>query len=234
MDTRLASGSGVTHDLTWRIDGPGYAGPTELATGQTDLTHAFDRLGQFTLEFEVIADTNFVKPERYGANVDSVSWTVNVGCPEDPDPPLPDAGSAYDTPPSGTMLTPPAAGSPPPPSAPSPERSLVMAGSTRGVGPATGPCRFPDFAQHWSTCPRPHIAARASSISRKYPSPGISCRWWVSAIIWKNPASGATNVPGRRSSSSGIGAGSTRTNCSPRLMPASEPGTNHNPPSSGW
>jgi len=90
VDTRLAVGSGVTHDLTWRIDGPGYAGPTELATGQTNLTHAFERLGQYTLEFEVIADTNFVKPERYGSNMESVSWTVNVGCPDNPDPPLPD------------------------------------------------------------------------------------------------------------------------------------------------
>ena len=90
VDTRLATGSSVTHDLTWRIDGPGYAGPTVLATGQSSLTHSFDRLGQYTIEFEVIADTNFVKPERYGANVDSVSWTVNVGCPDNPDPPLPD------------------------------------------------------------------------------------------------------------------------------------------------
>jgi hypothetical protein len=90
LDARLAVGPGVTHEITWRIDGPGYVGPTVLATGETSLTHAFESVGQFTLEAEVIADTNFIKPERYGPNVASATWTINVGCPDNPDPPLPD------------------------------------------------------------------------------------------------------------------------------------------------
>lgn len=78
VGTRLSIGPDVTNSLTWTIEGPGYPAPTTLTTGTTALSHTFDQPGVHTVTCEVVADTNFVKPSRNAANVDSVSWTVTV------------------------------------------------------------------------------------------------------------------------------------------------------------
>lgn len=78
VSTRLSSGANVTNSVTWRIDGPGYSGPTVVATGVTGYTHTFSEPGLYELTSEVVADTNFVKPARYGANRDVATWSVEV------------------------------------------------------------------------------------------------------------------------------------------------------------
>jgi hypothetical protein len=76
--TRLSSGPGVTHSVAWHLDGPGYAGPTLVATATTSYVPSFDQPGLYQLRCEVVADTNFVKPERFGANRDVATWSVEV------------------------------------------------------------------------------------------------------------------------------------------------------------
>jgi hypothetical protein len=76
--TRLSTGPAVTNDLRWTIDGPGYPGPTVVAQGLANHLHTFDQPGTYTLTAEVVADTNFVQPSKYGANADTVSWSVEV------------------------------------------------------------------------------------------------------------------------------------------------------------
>ena len=78
VTTRFSAGPGVTNSITWSIDGPGYPGPTPVASGVTSYNHTFAQTGTYTLTCEVVADTNFVKPQRYGANRDSASWTIEV------------------------------------------------------------------------------------------------------------------------------------------------------------
>jgi hypothetical protein len=76
--TRLAIGANVTNSMTWRVEGPGLPTPTTIATGSPALTRPFTEPGTYTLTCEVIADTNFVKPERTDANSDTASWSVSV------------------------------------------------------------------------------------------------------------------------------------------------------------
>jgi hypothetical protein len=57
-----------------------------VAGGSATYQHTFDEPGQYTLSCEVAADTNFILPPKYGANVDTASWTVDVA--EVPAPPL--------------------------------------------------------------------------------------------------------------------------------------------------
>ena len=76
--TRLATGGGVTNDITWQIQGPGYPTPTTVATGTTSYAHLFVSGGTYTLTCEVIADTNYIKPAKYGANVDVATWTIST------------------------------------------------------------------------------------------------------------------------------------------------------------
>ena len=82
---RLATGPGVTNNITWRVQGPGYATPTTVATGTTEYTRLFPSPGSYTISCEIVADTNFIKPLRYGANVDTATWTVRVDCTNDAD-----------------------------------------------------------------------------------------------------------------------------------------------------
>jgi len=82
---RLATGPEVTNNITWRIQGPGYPAPTMVATGTTLYTHIFPSPGSYTISCEIVADTNFIKPLRYGANVDTATWTVRVDCTNDAD-----------------------------------------------------------------------------------------------------------------------------------------------------
>ena len=78
VQTRLALGGGVTNSITWKIQGPGYPDPTIVATGVTTYERSFSQEGSYTLWCEVIADTNFIKPTKNGANVDTVSWNITV------------------------------------------------------------------------------------------------------------------------------------------------------------
>jgi hypothetical protein len=78
VDTRLSAGAGVTNEFTWQLQGPGDSEPYVVATGTTVHTQTFDEPGTHSLTCEVIADTNFVKPQKYGANRDVVSWTIDV------------------------------------------------------------------------------------------------------------------------------------------------------------
>ena len=76
--TRLASGTGVTNDFTWTLQGPGYPTPAVVFTGSPSYSRGFVQAGTYTLTCEVTADTNFVKPAKYGVNRESASWTVDA------------------------------------------------------------------------------------------------------------------------------------------------------------
>ncbi|MCP3979844.1 MAG: hypothetical protein GY716_11095 [bacterium] len=78
VSTRLGTGEGVTHELTWSVEAPGDGEPQILAGGTPEFAHVFDAPGTHVVRCEVIADTNFVKPLKYGANVDTATWTVEV------------------------------------------------------------------------------------------------------------------------------------------------------------
>lgn len=78
VSTRLATGGGVTNSFTWRLEGPGFPPGTIIATGSPALTRSFTEPGTYTLTCEVIADTNFVKPAKTGANRDVAIWSVVV------------------------------------------------------------------------------------------------------------------------------------------------------------
>lgn len=75
---RLAIGPGVTNAFTWKLQGPGYPTPTVVATGSPSHSRTFSPAGAYTLTCEVVADANYVKPSKNGANVDVASWTVQV------------------------------------------------------------------------------------------------------------------------------------------------------------
>lgn len=76
--TRLASGTGVTNGFTWTLQGPGYPTPTVVFTGSPSYSRGFAQAGFYTLTCDVSADTNFVKPSKYGANRETASWTVDA------------------------------------------------------------------------------------------------------------------------------------------------------------
>jgi len=78
VDTRLSAGAGVTNEFTWELQGPGDPEPYTVASGTAVHTQTFDGPGSYTLTCEVVADTNFVKPQKYGANRDVASWTIDV------------------------------------------------------------------------------------------------------------------------------------------------------------
>jgi hypothetical protein len=74
----LAVGAVVTNAVTWQLEGPGFPVPTTIASGLPALTHSFAEPGTYTLTCEVVADTNFIKPEKTDANRDVASWSVSV------------------------------------------------------------------------------------------------------------------------------------------------------------
>jgi hypothetical protein len=76
--TRLSSGAHVSNLVTWRLREPGQALPLVIATGTDSLTHVFEQAGDHLLDVEVIADANFVKRAKDGANVDLVTWEIGV------------------------------------------------------------------------------------------------------------------------------------------------------------
>jgi hypothetical protein len=76
--TRLSIGPAVTNSFTWSIEGPGYPTPTVVATGAAAHSHGFGQPGSYVVRCEVVADTNFVRPQKYGANRDVATWAVDV------------------------------------------------------------------------------------------------------------------------------------------------------------
>jgi hypothetical protein len=78
ITTRFAAGPNVTNDVEWSVQGPSDPEPVPVATGVTSYSHTFTEAGQHTLRCTVTADTNFIKPFRYGSNVDEAVWTVEA------------------------------------------------------------------------------------------------------------------------------------------------------------
>ncbi len=78
VQTRLGIGTNVTNSITWKLQGPGFPDPTIVASGVEDYERSFSEDGLYTMSCEVIADTNFIKPSKNGANVDTVSWDITV------------------------------------------------------------------------------------------------------------------------------------------------------------
>lgn len=81
---RLPVGDGVANAITWTKKGPSDAAPRVVATGSTSLPTLFGEAGKWTVTCEVNAASNFVKPEKAGANVESVSWSVTAKTPGRP------------------------------------------------------------------------------------------------------------------------------------------------------
>jgi len=78
VETRLAQPS--TNAFTWTVSGPTDPMPVVVLTGQPVLDYVFPADGEYRVDCEVIANTNFIKPARYGVNRDVASWTVTATC----------------------------------------------------------------------------------------------------------------------------------------------------------
>ena len=87
VTTRFATD--VTNEIEWTLEGPGYPDPTVVASDVTQYDATFATAGQFILRCRVTADTNFIKPEKTGANEDTSTWFVSVSFPEDATTTLP-------------------------------------------------------------------------------------------------------------------------------------------------
>ena len=85
ITTRLSDGPDVTNSIVWKLKGPGPTIPVVVATGTESYTHTFTQPGFYTLSVELIADTNYVKPVKTGANRDLSSWTIGVSELEPPE-----------------------------------------------------------------------------------------------------------------------------------------------------
>lgn len=79
---RLSVGS-ATDAITWKLTKPQGA-PAVVDSGTPTHAETFGKEGLHKVEVEVVADTNFVKPQKYGANRDSVLWNVNVAATAPP------------------------------------------------------------------------------------------------------------------------------------------------------
>jgi len=78
VTTRLSQGLGVTHSVRWLLKGPGDSSPVTMASGDESFTHLFSAPGDYVVTCEVIADTNFVKSEKTGANRGVAQWNVEI------------------------------------------------------------------------------------------------------------------------------------------------------------
>lgn len=77
VTTRFGQGT-VTNSITWSVQGPGDLQPIVVATDVEDYSHLLDRLGDYTVICDVIADTNLIKPEKYDGNRDTVVWNIEA------------------------------------------------------------------------------------------------------------------------------------------------------------
>lgn len=82
VETRL-SAAPATSTVVWELTAPS-GPPTTVATGTTAYEATFDVEGLHELKATVTADTNFVKPQKYGANRDVVTWDVTVAASAPP------------------------------------------------------------------------------------------------------------------------------------------------------
>jgi len=78
VGTRFAVGPNVTNDIQWSVRNPGDAGFTPVASSVTSISHSFPAEGTGAVRCTITADTNFIKPAKNAANVDTFTWTVNV------------------------------------------------------------------------------------------------------------------------------------------------------------
>ncbi len=76
VTTRLATG--VTNEIEWTLEGPGYPVPTVVATDVAQYEATFTVSGEYILQCQVTADTNFIKPEKNWTNVDTSTWIVSA------------------------------------------------------------------------------------------------------------------------------------------------------------
>jgi hypothetical protein len=76
--TRLSVGPNIVNRFTWSLVPPGAVFPVLVGSGSPALILSFSEPGTYELTAQVVADINFVKPERWDANVDLVHWTVEV------------------------------------------------------------------------------------------------------------------------------------------------------------
>jgi hypothetical protein len=88
--TRLAAPP-ATNQLTWRVVTPSNPTAVVVQTGTTTLDYVFTEGGPYQVTCEVVADTNFIKPVRYGLNVDTATWDVTATCTGGSGGGLPDA-----------------------------------------------------------------------------------------------------------------------------------------------
>jgi hypothetical protein len=75
ITTRLAAGAGITNAITWTLRGNGTA---VIGSGVETIAPTFPTVRSYSLTCETIADTNFIKKEKYGPNRDLVAWSVNA------------------------------------------------------------------------------------------------------------------------------------------------------------
>lgn len=89
VETRLSAGASVTNGYSWWVSRPGFP-PSLLSNAGPSYTLTVPATGLYTLSVDVVADTNFVKPEKYGANSDNVTWeidAVHLNRPDEISPP---------------------------------------------------------------------------------------------------------------------------------------------------
>ena len=83
VETRFSVGANVTNQLTWELTKPSGA-KTIVAGDTTAHSQTFGLEGAHAVTATVVADTNFVKPQKYGANRDVVVWNVTVAATAPP------------------------------------------------------------------------------------------------------------------------------------------------------
>ena len=76
VTTRLAQGPSVTNSVTWQVQGPLDAAPVTVASETATYDHLFAESGFYSVTCQVVADTNFIKPQRYGENRDVSTWEI--------------------------------------------------------------------------------------------------------------------------------------------------------------
>ena len=78
VGTRFSTEGTVTNSIIWTLDPPGGSDPVQVGSGETTHLQTFTELGDQELQCEVVADTNFVKPEKYFFNRFVITWHVDV------------------------------------------------------------------------------------------------------------------------------------------------------------
>jgi len=72
--TRLGPNTLTSYE--WKLQGPGYPDFTTVFANGPQYARSFTPAGSYTMTFDVIADVNFVKKQKYGANRDFATWYI--------------------------------------------------------------------------------------------------------------------------------------------------------------